>query len=78
MSRTLTRAFVVVIAVVCVVVGSSIAWSTLAGSTGAPPYANKADFDRAFADAAAGHRAFKPSDVEKLRNSAWKLISSSR
>jgi hypothetical protein len=74
MTRLLTRASVVTVAVVCVAVGFSIAWSSLAGSATAPAYANKADFNRAFADAAAGHREFRPADVEKLRDAGRRSI----
>jgi hypothetical protein len=66
MSRSFTQASVVIVAALCMAVGFSIGWSSLAGSAGAPPYLTKADFDQAFADAAAGHRDFKPADVEKL------------
>lgn len=75
MSRSLKYSAGVAAAAICIAVGSSIAWSTLAGSTSAPPYSNKADFDRAFADAASGHRDFKPAEVERLRTNAWTLIS---
>jgi hypothetical protein len=70
MSRSLTPVFVVIVAAICVAVGSSIAWSSLAGPTNPTAYATKADFDQAFADAAVGHRDFKPADVEKLRQTA--------
>jgi hypothetical protein len=75
-SRLLNHVSVAIVAVACVGIGSSIAWSTLAGSAGgpanatkanlagavgAPAYVGRVDFDRAFSDAAAGRGEFKPS-----------------
>jgi hypothetical protein len=75
MSRLLTRARLVIGVVICVAVGSLIAWSSFAGPTSAPAYVTRADFDQAFADAAAGHRDFKPTDRERLRDAGWHLIN---
>jgi len=75
MSRLLTRARLAIGVAICVAIGSLIAWSSFAGSTDAPAYLTKADFDQAFADAAAGHREFTPTDREKLRDSGWRLIN---
>jgi len=73
MSRSLMHALVVVVTAGCVALGFSVAWSSLTGATSPVPYATKADFDQAFADAAAGHRDFKPADIEKLQNAGRKL-----
>jgi hypothetical protein len=74
MARSFTLPAAIVIGAICVAVGSSIAWSKLAAPANAPAYVTKADFDQAFADAAAGHREFNPIDREKLRNAGWRII----
>jgi hypothetical protein len=76
MFRLLNHASVAIVAFVCIGIGSSIAWSTLAGSAGGPAYVTKAnlassvgapaylsrvDFNQAFADAAGARGEFKPS-----------------
>jgi hypothetical protein len=48
--------FLAIVALTCIAIGSTIAWSNIAGSPGARAYVTKADFDQAFADAAAGRR----------------------
>jgi hypothetical protein len=49
--------FLAIVALTCIAIGSTIAWSNIAGSTGARAYVTKADFDQAFADVeAAGRR----------------------
>jgi hypothetical protein len=58
MSRALTH---LLAAVACIVVASTIAWSNFVSSAGPPAYVTKADFDRAFADAAAGRRESNPT-----------------
>jgi hypothetical protein len=74
MSRSFTVPAAIIAAAVCVAVGSTIAWSKLAAPVNAPAYVTKADFDQAFADAAAGHREFNPIDREKLRNAGWRIV----
>jgi hypothetical protein len=56
MSRVLTYVLVAIIALAGIGIVSSIAWSNFAVSAGAWTYVTKADFDQAFADAAAGRR----------------------
>ncbi len=75
MSRVLNHIFVVVVAAVCIAIGTTIAWSNLAGP--APSYASKADFDQAFADAFAGQRELSPAVREKLRSAGSVLLKSS-
>jgi hypothetical protein len=67
MSRVLTY---LLAAVACIVIASTIAWSNFVGSAGAPAYVTKADFDRAFADAAAGRRESKPTIRDEVDGSA--------
>jgi hypothetical protein len=56
MSRVLTHLLAVIFGVACIAIACTIAWSNFVGSAVAPAYVTKADFDQAFADAAAGRR----------------------
>jgi hypothetical protein len=67
--------FLTIVAVTCIVIGSTIAWSNIAGSTGPRAYVTKADFDQAFADAAAGRREWGPTIREKFREAAAKEVA---
>jgi hypothetical protein len=67
--------FLAIVAVTCIAIGSTIAWSNIAGSTGARAYVTKADFDRAFADAAAGRRESEPTIRERFREAAAKEVA---
>lgn len=75
MSRVLNHIFVVVVAAGCIAIGTTIAWSNLAGP--ATAYASKADFDQAFTDAFAGQRELSPAVREKLRTAGSVLLKSS-
>src|SRR5580704_4949454 len=50
------QVFLAIVALTCIAIGSTIAWSNIAGSTGARAYVTKADFDQAFADVEAEGR----------------------
>jgi hypothetical protein len=67
--------FLAIGAVTCIAIGSTIAWSNIAGSTGARAYVTKADFDQAFADAAAGRRESEPAIREKFLEAAVKEVA---
>jgi hypothetical protein len=67
-SRVLTHLWAIIFAVACI--ASAIAWTNLVGSVGAPAYVTKADFDQAFADAAAWRRESKPAIRNEVENSA--------
>jgi hypothetical protein len=69
-SRVLTQLLAVFFAVACIAIASTIAWSNFVGSAGAPAYVTRADFDRAFADAAAGRRESKPTIRNEVDGSA--------
>jgi hypothetical protein len=65
----------VVVAVGCLIVGSTAAWSNMESSVAGQVYMTKADFDRAFADAVAmSPRGNMPANREKLRDAGWKRI----
>jgi hypothetical protein len=65
MSRVLTH----LLAVVACVAIAAIAWSNFVDSAGAPAYVTKADFDRAFAEVAAGRRESKPTIRDEVDGS---------
>jgi hypothetical protein len=67
--------FLTIVAVTCIAIGSTIAWSNIAGSTGPRAYVTKANFDQAFADAAAGRRESEPTIREKFREAAAKEVA---
>jgi hypothetical protein len=67
--------FLAIVALTCIAIGSTIAWSNIAGSTGARAYVTKVDFDQAFADAAAGQRESEPTIREKFRDAALKEVA---
>jgi hypothetical protein len=77
MWRVLTPISVAIVALACIVIGSTVALSNVAVVTGAPAYVTKADFDRAFADAAAGMRDSKPTIREKFRDASWNFYKAS-
>jgi hypothetical protein len=77
MSRILSPVIVVIAALACVAIGSTVALSNIAVS-GSPAYVTKADFDRAFADAASGLRDTKPTIREKYRDASWNFLKASR
>ena len=72
---TRLHVFLAIVAPTCIAIGSTIAWSNIAGSTGARAYVTKADFDQAFADAAAGRRESEPTIREKFREAAAKEVA---
>jgi hypothetical protein len=78
MSRILSPFFAILVALGCVVIGSTVALSNIAVTSGVPAYVTKADFDRAFADAAAGQRDTTPTVREKYRNASWSFFQASR
>jgi hypothetical protein len=70
MSRVLTQLLAVIFTIACIAIASTIAWSNFVGSAGAPAYVTKADFDRAFADAAVGRRESTPTIRDDVDGSA--------
>jgi len=75
-SRQLIRGFVVAIAFGGAVANSNIAWSNTFDPVGGRAYATRAEFDQAFADAAAAARPGNtPANREKLRNAGWKYLN---
>lgn len=75
MLRVLTLILVATIVMVCLVIGSTGAWSNLASPQATGAYVTTADFDRAFAEAAKGRRDFTPAVREKLRDGGWNSIN---
>ena len=67
--------FLASVALTCIAIGSTLAWSNIAGSGGARAYVTKADFDQAFADVAAGRRESEPIIAEKFREAAAKGVA---
>jgi hypothetical protein len=67
--------FLAIATVTCIAIGSIIAWSNIAGSTGARAYVTRADFDQAFADAAAERRESEPTIRVKFREAAAKEVA---
>jgi hypothetical protein len=67
--------FLAIVAVTCIAIGSTIAWSNIAASTGARAYVTKADFDQAFADAAAGRRESEATIPETFREGAAREVA---
>jgi hypothetical protein len=74
-SMSRLHVFLAIVALTSIAIGSTIAWSNIAGSTGARAYVTKADFDQAFADAAAGRRESEPTIREKFREAAAKDVA---
>jgi hypothetical protein len=68
MTRARTHSWAIVLAVTFI--ASAIAWSNLVGSTGAPAYLTRADFDQAFTDAAAWRSESKPAIRNGVGDSA--------
>jgi hypothetical protein len=61
-----------------VVIGSSVAWSKIAGPVGGQAYLSKAEFDQAFIDAGSVVRPQNTAAYrEKLREAGWKLLNAS-
>jgi hypothetical protein len=59
-----------------VLVGSTVAWSNTAGPVGGQAYMTRAEFDQAFADAAAASRLGNtPTNRERLRDIGWKRLN---
>lgn len=77
MLRQLINGFTAVIAVCAAIgIGSSAAWSNVVAPTFDQPQMTRAQFDQAFADAAAASRfGNTPANREKLRNVGWKYLS---
>jgi hypothetical protein len=75
--RQLINGFMTVIALCLAVgLGSSVAWSNVVGPATGQPYVTRADFDQAFADAAAASRPGNtPANRERLRNVGWKSLN---
>src|SRR5580704_16654893 len=67
--------FLAIVPLTCIAIGSTIAWSNIAGSTGVRAYVTKVDFDQAFADAAAGQRESEPTIRQKFRDAALKEVA---
>jgi hypothetical protein len=74
-SMSRLHVFWAIVALNCVAIGATIAWPNIAGSTGARPYVTKADFDQAFADAAAWRRESEPTIRKKFREAAAKEVA---
>ena len=59
-----------------VLVGSTAAWSNVAGPADGRAYVTRAEFDQAFADAVAASRPGNtPATRERLRNIGWKRLN---
>ena len=59
-----------------VIVSSGVAWSNIAGPADGRAYTTRADFDQAFADAAAASRPGNtPTHREKLCAIGWKHLN---
>ncbi len=83
MSRQFIHARTAIIALGCVVLGSTVAWSNLAAPADSHAFVSyafttKVNFDQVFADASALSRPDNtPVNREKLRNAGWKRINGS-
>ncbi len=76
MSRQLIRGFVAAVVIGGVVINSHVAWSNTAEPVGGHVYVTRAEFDQAFADAAAASRSGNtPANRERLRNVGWKHLN---
>ena len=77
MLRQLINGSMAVIALcVAVSIGSSVAWSNVVEPIAGRPRMTRADFDQAFADAAAASRSGNtPANRERLRNIGWKYLN---
>jgi len=75
--RQLINGFMAVIALcVAVSIGSSAACSNVVDPVAGRPHITRADFDQAFADAAAASRSGNtPANRERLRNIGWKYLN---
>jgi hypothetical protein len=67
--------FLAIVALTCIAIGSSLAWSNIGGSGGGRAYVTKADFDQAFAEVAAAQRESEPIISEKFREAAAKRVA---
>jgi hypothetical protein len=75
-SRQFIKGFVAAIAIGGAAVSSNAAWSNTAEPVGGRAYATRAEFDQAFADAAAASRTGNtPANRERLRNVGWKRLN---
>ena len=76
MSRQLIKGLVAAIAIGGAVINSHVAWSNTAEPVGNRAYVTPAEFDQAFAAAAAGSRTGNtPANRERLRNVGWKHLN---
>ena len=77
MLRQLINGFMAVIAFcVAVGIGSSVAWSNVVAPAAGQSQMTRAEFDQAFADAAAASRSGNtPANRERLRNIGWKYLN---
>jgi hypothetical protein len=75
-SRQLVNGFVAAIAIGGAVINSHVAWSNTAEPIGGRAYVTRAEFDQAFAEAAAASRSGNtPANRERLRNVGWKRLN---
>jgi predicted NodU family carbamoyl transferase len=75
-SRQLIKGLVAAIAIGGAVINSHVAWSNTAEPVGNRAYVTPAEFDQAFAAAAAASRTGNtPANRERLRNVGWKHLN---
>jgi hypothetical protein len=75
-SGLLIKGLVAAIAIGGAVINSQLAWSNAAEPIGDRGYVTRAEFDQAFAAAAAASRtANTPANRERLRNVGWKHLN---
>jgi hypothetical protein len=75
-SAQLIKGVVAAIAIGGAVINSHVAWSNTAEPAGDRAYVTRAEFDQAFAAAAAASRAANtPANRERLRNVGWKHLN---
>ena len=75
MSRQLIKGLVAAIAIGGAVINSHVAWSNTAEPVGNRAYVTPAEFDQAFAAAAAASRTGNtPANRERLRNVGWRHL----
>ena len=75
MSAQLIKGLVAAIAIGGAVINSHVAWSNTAEPVGNRAYVTPAEFDQAFAAAAAASRTGNtPANRERLRNVGWRHL----
>ena len=75
MSAQLIKGVVAAIAISGAVINSHVAWSNTAEPAGNRAYVTPAEFDQAFAAAAAASRTGNtPANRERLRNVGWRHL----